>query len=58
MNVFQFMSDSPILTFALAYLVYALIARLVRGLMVRKHGWPPLHLDADGDRKDDDAEEV
>lgn len=24
-------------------------ARFMRMLMVRKHGWPPEHLDADGD---------
>lgn len=24
-------------------------SRLMRTLMVRKHGWPPSHLDADGD---------
>lgn len=26
-------------------------ARFMRMLMVRKHGWPPSHLDADGDFK-------
>lgn len=35
-------------------------SRFMRMLMVRKHGWPPIHLDADGDWKpepkaDDDA---
>lgn len=25
--------------------------RFMRMLMVRKHGWPPAHLDADGDWK-------
>ncbi len=25
--------------------------RLMRMIMVRKHGWPPSHLDADGDWK-------
>lgn len=24
-------------------------SRFIRFLMVRKHGWPPAHLDADGD---------
>lgn len=27
-------------------------SRFMRMLMVRKHGWPPSHLDADGDFKD------
>jgi hypothetical protein len=26
-------------------------SRFLRMLMVRKHGWPPSHLDADGDFK-------
>jgi hypothetical protein len=26
--------------------------RFMRMLQVRKHGWPPLHLDADGDWKE------
>lgn len=26
-----------------------IFSRLFRMLMVRKHGWPPEHLDADGD---------
>jgi len=26
-------------------------SRFMRMLMVRKHGWPPSHLDADGDWK-------
>lgn len=28
-------------------------SRFFRMLMVRKHGWPPSHLDADGDFKSD-----
>jgi hypothetical protein len=30
--------------------------RLFRVLMVRKHGWPPSHLDADGDFKEIEKE--
>lgn len=29
--------------------IAAMWSRLMRMLMVRKHGWPPNHLDADGD---------
>jgi hypothetical protein len=31
-------------------------SRLFRVLMVRKHGWPPSHLDADGDFKEIEKE--
>ena len=38
---------------AVAYLivngVLRMFSRFMRMLMVRKHGWPPIHLDADGD---------
>lgn len=26
-----------------------IINRIIRGFNIRKHGWPPSHLDADGD---------
>lgn len=29
--------------------ILRLFSRFFRMLMVRKHGWPPCHLDADGD---------
>jgi len=32
-------------------------SRFMRMLMVRKHGWPPEHLDADGDWKPEPKEE-
>ena len=32
-----------------ALLIRRLIYSTARVLMVRKHGWPPAHLDADGD---------
>lgn len=55
MNAFDFMSRSPILAFLLAWLVTGLAFRcwnrFMRHLNVRKHGWPPAHLDADGDWK-------
>ncbi len=57
MNIFEFMSDSPWLSFFLAwFLVQALhytyiycINRPLRHANIRKHGWPPEHCDADGD---------
>lgn len=59
------MSESPMLTFFLCYMVTATIFkiwnRFMRHLNIRKHGWPPAHCDADGDFKpeddsDDDSE--
>lgn len=32
-------------------------SRTMRCLMVRKHGWPPPHLDADGDWKPEKKQE-
>lgn len=53
MNVFEFMSGSPWLTFFLVYLiswfVFLVWNRFLRMLSIRKHGWPPVHCDADGD---------
>lgn len=55
MNAFEFMNRSPILTFLLAYiaadLVFRCFNRVIRHLTIRKAGWPPAHLDADGDFK-------
>lgn len=55
MNVFEFMSGSPWLACFLAYfaawLVFRCWNRLMRHLNIRKNGWPPAHLDADGDFK-------
>lgn len=53
MNGYEFMSDSPWLTFFLALLVIGYLFkfwnRLMRHLSVRCRGWPPAHLDADGE---------
>lgn len=57
MDVFQFMSDSPWLTFFLAMIAGEVIVRVVVNLPnrilrhwnIRKHGYPPEHCDADGD---------
>ena len=60
MNLFDFMSDSPWLTFFLAVCVVLPALKLLawviglpfRTMNIRKHGWPPAHLDADGDYKE------
>lgn len=57
MNIFEFMSDSPTLTFLLAIIAAESIIRIVINLPnrilrhwnIRKHGYPPAHCDADGD---------
>jgi hypothetical protein len=54
MNAWQFMSESPWLTFFLLWLVVHHIAlvlnRIIRHFNIRKAGWPTAPLmDADGD---------
>ena len=60
MNAYHFMASSPWLTFFLALLGTVVVQTLIkipfRHLNIRKHGWPPSHLDADGDFKTEDAE--
>jgi hypothetical protein len=59
MDIFQFMSDSPWLSFFLALIIGQLIGNIVVNLPnrifrhwnIRKHGYPPAHCDADGDFK-------
>jgi len=57
MTALQFMSESPFLTFFLALMVtnmlFRMWNRMLRCLNIRKHGWPPIHCDADGDFKSD-----
>lgn len=57
MNFFEFLSDSPFIAFILICAVYYTIKHVtytlpkcfIRHLNIRKAGWPPEHLDADGD---------
>ena len=43
----------PWMTLAIAYLAFQsidfIVNRLLRHLNIRSKGWPPMHLDADGD---------
>jgi hypothetical protein len=61
MTIFQFMAESPFLTFCMCYMLTVTLLRMwkavVRHLNIRKAGWPPPHLDADGDFKDDSEPE-
>ncbi len=63
MDIYSFMSESPVLTFSLACvavsvcggvikLAIVIINRPLRHMNIRKHGWPPAHCDADGDFKE------
>lgn len=60
MNIWQFMSDSPWLTLFLFWIASRTLRtiwiRTMRMIQVRKHGWPPAHLDADGDWKPEPEE--
>lgn len=65
MSVYEFMSDSPWLTFFLAvgvieFLIavfYKLPNRILRHRNIKLHGYPPAHCDADGDFKPDNKED-
>lgn len=65
MNMWQFMSDSPILTFFITVIIAHNLAwvinRIIRHLNIRSAGWPSAPLmDADGDivhPKEDDDED-
>jgi len=63
MNIYQFMSSSPYLTFFLGCIFAGIITsvlkycinRPLRHANIRLHGWPPAHCDADCDFKDEDS---
>lgn len=56
MNIYEFMTGSPWLTFFLAVIISsALVAPfrfLFRHLNIRKAGWPPAHCNAGGELAD------
>lgn len=61
---FKFAGESPFTTFVLALIagqvVWGLIVilpnRVLRHWNIRKHGYPPVHCDADGDFKEEKDE--
>lgn len=64
MALLNWMGEHPVLGFLLACLVYYtirggiwVIALPFRAMNIRKHGWPPEYLDADGDYKKPKAEQ-
>jgi hypothetical protein len=58
MNIFEFASGSPFLSFFLlsciCNTIYYIIKYIIRGFNIRKQGWPPEHCDADGDFKQEE----
>ena len=70
MSFYDFAGAYPVLVFFLALLfvvmvgtvsrgVLSIFTRAIRHLNIRKAGWPPAHLDADGDWKPENVwEEV
>lgn len=60
-TLIEFASDSPWLTFFLAWLLVDLLMKVIgrgyRTIMVSVRGWPPAHLDADGDWKKEERDE-
>jgi hypothetical protein len=61
-NFWKFWYDSPFLSLIMVlgisgsiYNLCCIPNRILRHLSIRKHGWPPEHLDGDGDfRKESD----
>jgi hypothetical protein len=57
MNIWQIMGESPWLSFFavifLAQCAATVCSRVLRSINVAVRGWPPSHLDADGDWKPD-----
>ncbi len=60
MNLYEFMAENPVQTFFLGLFLLIVISSLsftirfmwkwwMRRLNIKMHGWPPKHLDADGD---------
>ena len=56
MSIYEFMGESPFLTFFLGLILFNVIKHIIRHFNIRKHGWPPEHCDADGDFRDEDDE--
>ena len=65
MDIYEFMSNNPVLTLLLACIIgfvimvafkYIFLAfnRLVRHANINNKGWPPPHLDADGNFIDEE----
>lgn len=53
MNIYQYMDENPIITILIVWIlcttIFRTCNRFFRHLNIRSKGWPPSHLDADGD---------
>jgi hypothetical protein len=65
MDAYQFMGQHPVLTFFLALIAanvavwpFRLVNRWIRHRNVVAQGWPPFHLDADGDTRTLDGDDI
>lgn len=61
MTILQLIIDHPVLSFFIAMLILdaacKIISRTLRMIMISFSGWPPAHLDADGDWKPEPEKE-
>lgn len=64
-DFYKFASESPWLTFFLACVVaqflswpFRLVNRWIRSRNIAAQGWPPFHLDADGDTRTFDDDDI
>ena len=64
MSFWEFLNDSPFIAlcvvgsiyYTIKHLTFVLPNRYIRHLNISKNGWPPKHLDADGDFKEKESE--
>lgn len=64
MNIWQFMADNPVTTVFLVIILamcfktpFWAFNRYLRSRNIAARGWPPAHLDADGDFKEETSVE-
>ncbi|EMD0638814.1 hypothetical protein VPZ60_004230 [Salmonella enterica] len=48
MNIFEFMGESPILTFFLGYFILKLVVSVFRAITIWINGYPPMWCDSFG----------
>lgn len=65
MSIFEFMGSNPVLTFFLACIASSLVAwpfklinRWIRHRNIAAAGWPPFHLDGDGDTRTLESDDI
>ena len=62
MNIYEFMSANPLLTFFIMVGIGVILSKILGCINIQRHGYPPEHCNANGDLTDeyniDDEEEV